>query len=504
MKVSQALEAWVNILGSENVLTSEVEVTPREKATFATTQKIIGVIKPSNRQEVQTSVKIANQYKITIYPISCGKNWGLGSRVPVQSNSIIIDLSRMNQIIDYSEKLAYVTVEPGVTFRQLYEYLQQHNSNLLVSEIGGSPEASLIGNALERGDGAGPCGDRSANSCALEVVLPTGEFIQTGFRHFAQAKTASIYKWGVGPCLDGLFSQSNLGIVTQMTLFLAPKPNYFQTFFCTINQLEYLEKLLDNIQNLISQGVINENCFCFWNCYKFLAIQGRYPWKIMKGKTPFSLKELKGVEPWLGRGELYSANYDLGLAKQKIIEKFLAGLVDQLEFQEHNQPGKEPSFTPPNDENIKSTYWRKKIKVPAQRDPDRDNCGVIWLCLILPFEGKDIITALKITEAIFKHYQFEPNIALNCQTSRHINLFAAIMYDREVLGEDERAMECHDETLHALTEAGYIPYRLGIQSMDALPPFQDDSGQLIKTIKKGLDPNDILAPGRYDFRREWN
>ncbi|NEQ87395.1 MAG: FAD-binding oxidoreductase, partial [Moorea sp. SIO2I5] len=297
MKGAKALEAWVNILGSENVLTSEVEVTAREKATFATTPKILGVIKPSNRQEVQASVKIANQYKIRLYPISCGKNWGLGSRVPVQSNSIIIDLSRMNQIIDYSEKLAYVTVEPGVTFRQLYEYLQQQSSNLLVSEIGGSPEASLIGNALERGDGAGTCGDRSANSCALEVVLPTGEFIQTGFRHFAQAKTASIYKWGVGPYLDGLFSQSNLGIVTQMTLFLAPKPKYFQTFFCTINQLETIEKLVDNIQDLISQGVIQENCFWFWNCYNFLARKGRYPWKIMKGKTPFSLKELKGVEP---------------------------------------------------------------------------------------------------------------------------------------------------------------------------------------------------------------
>ncbi|NEO89341.1 MAG: FAD-binding oxidoreductase [Moorea sp. SIO3G5] len=81
MKVSKALEAWVNILGSGNVLTSEVEVTAIEKATFATTQKVLGVIKPSNRQEVQASVKIANQYKITIYPISCGKNWWLCSRL---------------------------------------------------------------------------------------------------------------------------------------------------------------------------------------------------------------------------------------------------------------------------------------------------------------------------------------------------------------------------------------------------------------------------------------
>jgi 4-cresol dehydrogenase (hydroxylating) len=52
-------------------------------------------------------------------------------------------------------------------------------------------------------------------------------------------------------------------------------------------------------------------------------------------------------------------------------------------------------------------------------------------------------------------------------------------------------------------QAGYLPYRLGIQSMNSLPPAQDDYGKLISTLKHGLDPNNILAPGRYDFRSDW-
>lgn len=77
------------------------------------------------------------------------------------------------------------------------------------------------------------------------------------------------------------------------------------------------------------------------------------------------------------------------------------------------------------------------------------------------------------------------------------------MFDREVAGEDEKAMSCHDELLQMLTQAGHIPYRLGIQSMNSLPPAQDDSGFFLRTLKQALDPNDILAPGRYDFRNDW-
>lgn len=501
------LKAWQDILGSKNVLTDSVNLSAVQTATFATTQHVLAVIRPGNCKEVQACVKIANQYKTPIYPISCGKNWGLGSRVPVQDKCVVLELSRLNRILDYNEKLAYITVEPGVTFRQVYEYLHEQKSNLFVSVIGGSPDSSLIGNTLERGDGIGPYGDRLAHVCGFEVVLPTGECVHTGFGRFANAKTTPVSLWGVGPYLDGIFTQSNLGIVTKMTMWLMPIPKYFQEFTCVIDDSVHLENLIDAVQKLVLQETLKSNSVSFWNCYKLLARLGQYPWKITKGKIPLSLKELKGFERWFVSGALYSASREQGLAERKVIEQALEGQVKQLIFADQDSNSdllkENLSLGIPNNGNIKSTYWRKKTKIPSQMNPDRDGCGVLWLCPIFPFDGRQIIQALSILESIIKSYQFEPNIAMNCTSGRSIQTFVAIMYDRDVTGEDQRAMECHDRVLQWLIQAGYIPYRLGIQSMNSLPLAQDDYGKLISILKQGLDPNNILAPGRYDFRSDW-
>jgi 4-cresol dehydrogenase (hydroxylating) len=56
--------------------------------------------------------------------------------------------------------------------------------------------------------------------------------------------------------------------------------------------------------------------------------------------------------------------------------------------------------------------------------------------------------------------------------------------------------------LKLFTQAAYIPYQLETQSMNSLLPVQDDYGKLISTLKQGLDSNNILAPGRYDFRSD--
>jgi 4-cresol dehydrogenase (hydroxylating) flavoprotein subunit len=493
------VKAWQELLSADHVLTDEKTISAVQTATFATKQHVLAIIQPGDRSEVQECVKIANQYQTPIYPISRGKNWGLGSRVPVQDNCVVMDLGRLNQIIDYNEKFAYITVEPGVTFQQVFEYLRDINSSLFLSVIGGSPHASLIGNALERGDGIGPNGDRVTSICGFEVVLPTGEVIHTGFGRFADAKTTPLSRWGVGPSLDGIFTQSNLGIVTQMTVWLTPIPKYHQSFNCIAKDPDSLEKVIDIIQQLMLQGTIQENCFNFWNCYKVLAREGRYPWKLLGEKTPFSLQDLKGIEPWLGSGDLYCSSQEQGLALRKIIEKALPEQIAQIVFPE-NDDSSEPlnlSLGVPTDLNVKSTYWRKKIKIPTNIDPDKDACGVLWLCPLFPFDGKQIVTALTTIESIIKFCGFEPNIAISCATSRTIKMFIAIMYDRNQPEEDQQAMQCHDQLLKFLVQEGYIPYRLGIQSMKSLTNSQESYDRLLKNIKTQLDPNNILAPGRY-------
>ena len=127
--------------------------------------------------------------------------------------------------------------------------MRKRRSKLFLSVTGGPPDASVIGNVVERGTGLGPYGERLTNACGFEVVLPQGEVIRTGFGRFPNAKTAPLDRYGLGPSLDGLFTQSNLGIVTEMTVWLRPKPADFRVFSLVVNQRN-MPRLVDAIQSL--------------------------------------------------------------------------------------------------------------------------------------------------------------------------------------------------------------------------------------------------------------
>ena len=176
MLAQAALLQWELVLGRENLITQEEPLRAAETATFFVDRQIPAILRPATREQVQQCLRIASKFAVPVYPISSGKNWGYGSRVPVTDASVLIDLSRLNRILDFNEKLAYVTVEPGVTQRQLFQLLQDRHSSLWMDATGSSPDCSLIGNAVERGFGHTPYGDHFAQVCGFEVVLPTGQW----------------------------------------------------------------------------------------------------------------------------------------------------------------------------------------------------------------------------------------------------------------------------------------------------------------------------------------
>lgn len=531
LQLKQALKAWEKIVGPQALLTDQKTRNDAENATFGTSQQIPAVLRPADKGQVEACLKIAQRYKIAVYPVSKGKNWGLGSRVPTEDHCVLMELERLNRILDYDEKLAYITVEPGVTFRQAASYLRAKNSSLFLSVIGGHPESSLIGNALERGDGIGPYGDRLAHACAMEIVLPSGESIRTGFSRFSDDKISKIGRWGVGPHLDGLFSQSNLGIVTQMTFWLMAKPKYFQSFMFSLKDMSVLKPALEKIRTLQSQGIIQSNSLAIWNAHKMIASERQYPWESTAGRTPLALEQLKalkspwGKSEWIGVGALYSASKKHGKADQRIIKKMLGEYLDRIIFINKGKAqfmrwlqrplswiiGADMSdviktlYTEsvflgyPTERSTRSTYWRKKSAIPGDMDPDRDGCGVIWLCPVVPFDSVHITSAIKVITETAKRHGFEPHIAFIFPSERCAYMFPSIVYDREVVGEDKRAMACHDEIFKALLVKGYYPYRLGLQSMRSLPSSNNEHDRLVQNIKGLLDPSNILSPGRYVF-----
>src|SRR5689334_2655117 len=185
-----AIRNWSAIVGPENVTTAADQLSAAERGTFATGHRIPAIVRPGNREEVQECLRAATRWQVPVYPISTGRNWGYGSRVPASDGCVLLDLGRMNRIVDFNEELGYVTVEPGVTQAQLQAFLAERNSRLWMDSTGASPHCSLIGNAVERGFGHTPYGDHFAHSSNLEVVLPQGDVMETGFGRYPGAKAS--------------------------------------------------------------------------------------------------------------------------------------------------------------------------------------------------------------------------------------------------------------------------------------------------------------------------
>jgi 4-cresol dehydrogenase (hydroxylating) len=521
------LSKWERVLGRENVVTEESRLRQVSTATFAARQQVPAILFPNSREQVQECLRIASECAVPVYPISSGKNWGYGSRVPVSDGCVLMDLSRMNRILECNEDLAYVTIEPGVTQQQLWNYLCDTGSKLWIDATGSSPDCSLIGNVMERGFGHTPYGDHASNVCGFEVVLPNGECLETGFARYPGSNAAAVYRPGLGPSLDGLFLQSNLGVVTRMTLWLMPRPEYFQAFFFRCDRDEGLPQIIDALRPLRLNGTLRSSIHV-GNDYKVLNGIQQYPWKAAGEATPLMPAVMRKLRAemkfgaWNGSGGLYGTRAQVAEAR-RLLRRALKGLVDSLQFLDASRfilatrmAGPFGAVTGwnlkqvlelarplfgllqgvPTDRPLATCYWRKRTPPPVDMDPDRDGCGLMWCSPLAPAEGSHATRLAELSSEILLRHGFEPLLSITLNTDRSLICVISLTYDREVPGEDERAWACFAELETELAEKGYFPYRLGIRSMD-LMRCSGAYGSLLSAIKKFVDPADILAPGRY-------
>lgn len=497
LNINEAISAWRRLLGDDFVITSETARNEFETATFLTTQKVPAIIRPANREELQECLRIANRFATPVYPISRGKNWGYGSRVPAQDGCVVIALDRLNRIIDFDEQLAFITIEPGVTFAEVNRYLRDRGSDLTLNSPGSTTEASIVGNAVERGISGGLNGERSGQICNLEVVLADGTCVETGLARFANASAANVVRSGPGLNLDGLFTQSNFGIVTRLTLWLTPLPRFFQYFSFAIRTEEKLPALIDALQSIKRQGLVETN-FGLYNDYKLLTYLSRHPSpdklqiEILPRKDA---RALKGYV-WFGEAAITAPNAEIGEAKRRLLKARLAPKTDQLSFAEPGSRngliGRELATS------LASVYWRKATSGTDQMDPDRDRCGLIWICPLVPFRGESIQRCVSLIEETMRDSPFEPVIGLQFHNLRVGRAVASIVYNRDVLDHDDQALACHDQLVHVLTKNGFIPYRLSTRGMSGSLGPSDSYAAMLNKLKELIDPSGILAPGRYD------
>lgn len=175
------------------------------------------VVRPAYKEEVVQMVKKAMATGKPIIPRGAG-TWGLGGSVPVKGGHVL-DMTAMNKILNLDEKNMTVTVQPGITWKALGDWLDS-KGYFLPCYPSSAPSATLGGWIGTGGTGIGAYKYGSAADIVrdLEVVLPNGLVIHTGDKNVPSN--------GGGPNLNWLFigSEGTLGIITEVTFNILPKP----------------------------------------------------------------------------------------------------------------------------------------------------------------------------------------------------------------------------------------------------------------------------------------
>jgi 4-cresol dehydrogenase (hydroxylating) flavoprotein subunit len=523
------ISALRDIVGTDHVLVTPDEISRYARAEFPIQRRIPAVVRPGSTAEVQQVVRLAGEHGVALYPISTGKNWGYGSANPVRDDNLILDLSRMNRILEVNTELAYAVVQPGVTQQDLYEYLENNQTGLMMDPTGSGPSCSILGNSLERGYGITPHGDHFSFVCGLEVVLADGQVLHTGFGHFDHSKVTRVFKWGVGPYLDGIFTQSNFGIVTAMGVWLMPKPEHVEACYFSCEQEEDIYPLIGALRWLLQHNVIRSSVNLAHR-NRVLTMLMQYPWEQMNGKTPLDprlalqLAKDRKVGAWNGVCGIYGTKGEAREAK-KVVRKVLRGKVSRINFVSsallgfmERYPGPlslvtgmnvrelvkviKPSFGilsgKPSEVSLASPYWRSRKKPPVSNiNPVADNCGLYWFAPVVPMVKENAREFINIVQTTLTKHGFEPCIMLSTVTNRCFDCNLPILYDKEDPEQTRKAGECYEDVFEACMQAGYIPYRVGIQSMERLISEEDPFWKTVRNIKSALDPQGILSPGRY-------
>src|SRR6195952_2676921 len=136
-RFNQVIKQWRDLVGADWVFTSATDLdTYRDSYSpmygEPTERRASAVVAPDSAEQVCEVMRIAHAAGAPMYPISTGKNLTYGGSAPAYSGSVILDLKRMNRILEVSERNAFALVEPGVSYFDLYRYIRERGLKLWI------------------------------------------------------------------------------------------------------------------------------------------------------------------------------------------------------------------------------------------------------------------------------------------------------------------------------------------------------------------------------------
>ena len=479
-------------------------------------------VQPRNENQVIQLMEWAHKNKVSVRPIATGQNWGYGDSGVQSDFEIIVDFCHMNKVISFDEQLGIITLQPGITQQQLFEFLQQINSDFMVPTTGAGPSCGVVSNALERGFGLNNTRDHFQAVHALKGVMADGTLYQSPF--YAMSSNAdAVFKWHTGPYFDGLFAQGNTLVVTEMTLALEKKPKHKVLILLECKKEQDLPNMLHALRDIISDYGHNLSTVQISDATRVLSMLAPYPEKNEKFLDEEEVKNLSkqfNIKPWVlyffVLGDKKTATC---IAKQcakrlkrfsavkrldsRFIEKahqFLAKLPFNvcrelvMKLQGLVQASNLMSGVP-SEVALPLAYWKTGKPPKTKLNPAKDGCGLVWFAPVVPLKKEKFLTAVTLVRKICRDYKIEPMITASVMNMRCMEFTVPLLYDKETQMEDVQA--CYKDLFEACRKEGLLPYRYPNFFMKELVNSGDSYWKHVKTLKKALDPKNIIAPNRY-------
>jgi len=153
---------------------------------------------------------------------------------------------------------------------------------------------------------------------------------------------------------------------------------------------------------------------------------------------------------------------------------------------------------------LRGCYWRHRAGVPADFSDDtdlaREHIGIIWMAPIIPFRRDDLALLNREMDALFARFDFDCHVTVNMINERALAAVYTIDYDAEDDAESRRGTECYEAGVRRLFALGYPLYRTSSRGMGLMGSPKDDTFVgTVARLKAALDPDGIIAPGRYDW-----
>lgn len=434
-----------------------------------------------NENCLKTLLETAHEHNIHLHPTSRGLNWGYGSRQPIGKPAVTVELKQLDKITHFNSDVGLVTIQSGVSFEQLDEFLKNEGDEFFVSVPGSSPTSSVVGNTLQRGIGLGPTSQRWKHVTGMKILLASGKILDLGCK---DEQSGSVYSMETpGPNLHGLFFQSGFGIVLELTLEVSRHQKFERIFSVNSTSLypllsfyEALIKDIDIQTNTIITGALRLSNHgdrksaksANW-CMRFASY---FPTSDLDiafsdycNQIAFSL-ELSLQSDIIDRSEIRNGDFN----NFHLLNGRFAGIPNKLGH--YSLYSKTMSY----DEFVKT-----------EPDPNVDMKGLVWIDPIVLNTPNSVSALVEEISKIFVDHDWEPDIGMNLLDRYRCCVTIALRWDRRNHASEVIAMSIADSIHSCLNFHGIRPSRETHLAPNAHP---SERGAIIKGIKNLLDPND--------------